>query len=275
MDFGQVETEFGRLKTRYEAGDLAEADLKAQLESLMVEDRLGRWWTKGYETGRWYYHDGEEWVPGDPPVSEFEPQDLTSRLPLLLTAGGWAAGAAFAGILLLFLSPAISWTLGGAVAGVGIGLALRRTRSAMGLREMSVVALGWALAGATLGGINGSYPALGFPFVALVYDLGVTWALGGLLTGLALRYMQPEFSWRQIVIVCIGWAIGGAVTLNLGGDLAAALGNAEGRYWWHGQHWVLPTLRWAYVVGGLIAGALGGAIGGWVMLWQLGAERRS
>ena len=67
MDFARVEAEFGRLKAQFEAGALTEAEFKAQLEELMIEDERGRWWILGYETGQWYVHDGERWVPQEPP----------------------------------------------------------------------------------------------------------------------------------------------------------------------------------------------------------------
>jgi formylglycine-generating enzyme required for sulfatase activity len=66
-DFSQVEAEFQKLKAQYEAGTLTEAEFKAQLEKLMLQDEQGRWWMIGYETCRWYYHDGKTWVRGEPP----------------------------------------------------------------------------------------------------------------------------------------------------------------------------------------------------------------
>lgn len=67
MNFPEVKAEFQRLKTQYDAGTLNEADFKARLQALMIEDEQGRWWVIGYETGQWYVHDGEQWVPGEPP----------------------------------------------------------------------------------------------------------------------------------------------------------------------------------------------------------------
>ena len=67
MDFARLEAEYGRLKAQFERGALTEADFKAQLEELMIEDEQGRWWILGYETGQWYVHDGEQWVQQEPP----------------------------------------------------------------------------------------------------------------------------------------------------------------------------------------------------------------
>ena len=67
MDFSQVEAEFQRLKGQFEAGTLTEEEFKAQLEELMIQDEEGKWWIIGYETGQWYYHDGDKWVQSKPP----------------------------------------------------------------------------------------------------------------------------------------------------------------------------------------------------------------
>jgi hypothetical protein len=67
MDFSQVAAEFSRLKAQYDAGTLSEADFKARLHDLMIQDGQDRWWMMGYETGHWYVHDGEHWVQSEPP----------------------------------------------------------------------------------------------------------------------------------------------------------------------------------------------------------------
>jgi hypothetical protein len=50
MDFYQVTAEFHKLKAQYDAGALAEADFKARLQDLMLQDEQGRWWMTGYGT---------------------------------------------------------------------------------------------------------------------------------------------------------------------------------------------------------------------------------
>jgi len=67
MDFAQVETKYKDLKTKYDAGAITEDEFKAQLEELMIQDEEGKWWMIGYETGQWYYHDGQKWVQSEPP----------------------------------------------------------------------------------------------------------------------------------------------------------------------------------------------------------------
>ena len=70
MLFGDAEREYRNLKAQFDAGQLSEADFRARLEEMMIEDDQGQWWSIGYETGKWYYHDGEQWVRGDPPAEK-------------------------------------------------------------------------------------------------------------------------------------------------------------------------------------------------------------
>jgi hypothetical protein len=69
MDFQQAEKRFRQLKNQFESGTLSEPEFKTQLEELMVQDERGDWWMIGYETERWYRHDGKAWVQTDPPGS--------------------------------------------------------------------------------------------------------------------------------------------------------------------------------------------------------------
>jgi hypothetical protein len=66
MDFSKVEAEFEKLKGQFAAGALTEAEFKARLQELMLQDEQGDWWMVGYETGEWYRHDGTNWVRDDP-----------------------------------------------------------------------------------------------------------------------------------------------------------------------------------------------------------------
>ena len=67
MDFQQAENKFKQLRAQFKAGELIEAEFKALLEALMVQDEEGSWWMIGFETEMWYRNDGEEWVRADPP----------------------------------------------------------------------------------------------------------------------------------------------------------------------------------------------------------------
>ena len=71
MDFPQkarkVEAEYQRLKGQVKASALTREEAEAQLKDLMIQDDEDRWWIIGYETGKWYYHDGEKWVQAELP----------------------------------------------------------------------------------------------------------------------------------------------------------------------------------------------------------------
>jgi formylglycine-generating enzyme required for sulfatase activity len=96
MDFSQVAAEFQKLKAQYDTGALSEAEFKARLQDLMIQDEQGRWWMIGYETGQWYVHDGKKWVRARPPVAA----PPATRPPLRLWL--WA-GAGIIGVVLLAL----------------------------------------------------------------------------------------------------------------------------------------------------------------------------
>lgn len=81
MDFSQVEAEFRRLRGQFEAGTLTEDEFKAQLQELMIQDKQGRWWMLGYETERWYYHDGQAWVQAEPPPLAKTPPEPAPSIP--------------------------------------------------------------------------------------------------------------------------------------------------------------------------------------------------
>jgi len=81
MDFRQAEQEYHRLKAQYDAGQLSEERMRAALSDLMVQDDQGRWWVLGYETGTWYVHDGEKWIPGEPPATATTAPTRTAAPP--------------------------------------------------------------------------------------------------------------------------------------------------------------------------------------------------
>jgi len=94
MEFAQVETKFKELKERYDAGGITEEEFKAQLEGLMIQDEQDRWWIIGYETGQWYYHDGEKWVQSEPPeiaARREQVEALCQEGTAALAAQDWSA----------------------------------------------------------------------------------------------------------------------------------------------------------------------------------------
>jgi hypothetical protein len=101
MDFAQVETKYKELKGKCDAGIISEEEFKAQLKELMIQDWKDNWWIIGYETGRWYYHDGEKWVQGKPPRIA----RLLAQLPILGIQWSWQTAAIVLLLALLGMIP--------------------------------------------------------------------------------------------------------------------------------------------------------------------------
>jgi len=253
MDFSQVEAEFERLKAQFEAGALTEAEFKAQLEELMIQDKQGRWWMIGYETGEWYYHDGEKWVLGEPPqveeIQRIEP-GYHEMEALLLTTIGWGIGFAIGAAVGAVIGWAMGWAITGAIGGLSTGLALQWTQSSVQWKQALMVACGWVISlpiGWTIHVTLGA--AIGWT-TGLIIGWAIAGAIGGLITGLALQRIELSIQRKQAVILASGWVVG----LTIG--------------WYIG--WLsAKTIGWG------IAGAITGAIGGGMMFWQVSRIRRS
>jgi hypothetical protein len=288
MDFAGVEAEFGRLKAQFERGALNEAEFKAKLEELMIEDEQGRWWILGYETGQWYVHDGEKWVQQDPPratpgpsarpgypgatevIPDAQPAPaaaapsrptLRQRLgrdgvSVLLITAGWLVFWGAAGFL-NFPPDAENWVVlavAGGIGGLITGLALRRTDPPSPWRKVAVVTAGGAVSWAIVASTAFRY----------LYDLkfGIPGVLGGLLggfiTSLALKWAQPSIHWKHVAIMTLGWVIGWAA----GGVLASDIR-------------IMNDWQATFTIAYALWGAIGGAVGGWVTFWQFREARQN
>jgi hypothetical protein len=67
MNFKDAEEKFKQIKSQFISGILSEAEFKARLEEMMIQDEEGKWWMIGFESGQWYFNDGTSWVRSDPP----------------------------------------------------------------------------------------------------------------------------------------------------------------------------------------------------------------
>ncbi len=65
--FKNVEKEFQQLKAEFNRKRLSEPDFKKKLKELRLQDKDGRFWTIGAQTGKWYFFDGNDWVESKPP----------------------------------------------------------------------------------------------------------------------------------------------------------------------------------------------------------------
>jgi hypothetical protein len=275
MDFARVEAEFGRLKAQFERGALTEEAFKAQLEELMIEDEQGRWWILGYETGRWYVHDGEQWVQQEPPraaprpsaarppypqatkvMPDAQPRPAAAapsrptlgqrlgrnELSVLLIAAGWLV--CFAPLGMIYRSGYTSWAymaIAGGVSGLITGLVLRRTEPPSPWKLVPLVTLGWIIGWA----IAEASP------VAFAIIPAIAGLVGGGITALALKWVHPSLQWKHVALVTLGWGIGWVVGWAIGAippSYGSTLSN---------------VLKYA------LYGGSGGAIGGWAMFRQL------
>ncbi|HDP93838.1 MAG TPA: hypothetical protein ENN40_00575 [Candidatus Aminicenantes bacterium] len=64
--FLQATQRYHDLKARLNAGEITVNDLKQALKKLMIVDSEGRYWMIGGKSGRWYRHDGTQWIQDDP-----------------------------------------------------------------------------------------------------------------------------------------------------------------------------------------------------------------
>ena len=289
MDFAGVEAEYRRLKAQVERGALTEAEFRAQLEELMIEDEQGRWWIVGYETGQWYVHDGEKWVQQEPPraapgppaarppypgaaeaMPDAQPRPaaaapsrrtLGQRLGrdgvsvVLITAGWlvcWGAGGG-----LYFIPSPGRWpilAIAGGAGGLITGLALRRTDPPTPWRTVPVVIAGWVAGWAIAASIMFRH----FYDRNLVIPGVLGGLVGGLITSLALKWAHPSVRWKHVALVTLGWGIGWTVGGALAGDIRIT-GSWEATF----------TIAYA------LWGAIGGAFGSWITFWQLREARQN
>ncbi len=66
--FREVENAFQVLRRRFREREIPRREFIDQLKKLRLRDDQGRFWMIGAQTGRWYYFDGREWTPAEPPA---------------------------------------------------------------------------------------------------------------------------------------------------------------------------------------------------------------
>ncbi|MGE5139449.1 MAG: tetratricopeptide repeat protein, partial [Rudaea sp.] len=75
MTLGSMESRFYELKGKLAVGLITEEEFKREMEKLRFQDRRGRWWMIGAQSGKWYSYDGTRWLPGQPPEPDEAPVD--------------------------------------------------------------------------------------------------------------------------------------------------------------------------------------------------------
>ncbi|HEX9018351.1 MAG TPA: caspase family protein [Anaerolineaceae bacterium] len=176
-------------------------------------------------------------------------------LPLvLITALGWAASFALGFILSNVYGSLLVGGIMGAVAGLLMGLALNKSGFPVTWQQILLLMLGWGVAFLLIWGTDA-------PLVMLFDHLGwdtrspfmgaIGGVVGGLATGLALRWRISTLRWQPVLIILLGWIAAGFVDVLL----FVGIDNAPSG---------IPIIAFAAFLGGVI-----GLIGSLVMASQL------
>ncbi len=95
LGFQKVEDEYLRLKGQFALGRITSEQFDAALKELMVQDAQGRYWLIGADSGKWYMHDGTDWVEAQPPTTDVSITPTEIQIParqssrtLLIAIGG-------------------------------------------------------------------------------------------------------------------------------------------------------------------------------------------
>lgn len=64
--FRQAQEKYFSLRGKFDTGHLSQEQFDAALRDLMLQDKQGRYWMIGADSGKWYYYDGAKWVADDP-----------------------------------------------------------------------------------------------------------------------------------------------------------------------------------------------------------------
>lgn len=146
---------------------------------------------------------------------------------------GWVMAGAI-GIVLSWafgdslIGDAMGWVIGGAIGGLMTGYALTLLKTPIQSKQVTVLALGWAINLAFFEAIVG---AIGETLnIALSWTLGwaIAGAIGGWVTGYALTLKQPQLQKKQLALmtlgIAMGWAIGGTIAGTMGDALSWTIG---------------------------------------------------
>ncbi|MBN1218672.1 MAG: hypothetical protein JXM69_07080 [Anaerolineae bacterium] len=66
INFAEVEKSVGELKKQLARNEIDEETLEKHLVEMIDLAEDGYYWMFGHESGRWYRHDGKQWVPDHP-----------------------------------------------------------------------------------------------------------------------------------------------------------------------------------------------------------------
>ena len=76
----EIEYLYKHLKYKLDVGEIASADMKAELKKMMIRDEDNRYWMLGNKSGGWYVYDGSAWNAADPYGHEETPLVLPPEM---------------------------------------------------------------------------------------------------------------------------------------------------------------------------------------------------
>jgi len=68
--FREVETAFLTLRRQFREKEISRREFIDRLKKLRLKDGQGRFWMIGAKSGKWYFFDGRDWIPSDPPSED-------------------------------------------------------------------------------------------------------------------------------------------------------------------------------------------------------------
>ena len=143
--------------------------------------------------------------------------------------------------------------IGGILSGLIVGVILRWINQAISWKNITVIAVGWGIAGLIGYILYNVYltTSIGNYYVHMI----VEGAIGGLIISEVLRRKQPPIGRQPAIIIAIGWAM---VTAGPSYLFYSVPGVMEVLFDSVGQNSSIFFIEGVF-----------GAIGGWVMFWQL------
>jgi hypothetical protein len=101
INFLEVERSVRHLQRQYVRGDIDEKTLEESLLELVDKAEDGQYWMFGHKTGRWYRHDGRQWVPRDPGELFVPLEQILSQDSLQTRWQGFSTGWFIVGLIIL------------------------------------------------------------------------------------------------------------------------------------------------------------------------------
>ena len=98
--FQKAEQEYFILRGKLQTGHITREEFEAALKEQMAQDAQCRYWILGINSGKWYVHDGKDWVQSEPPnasdapivaptppIAPPAPTRKSNRLPIIAALG--------------------------------------------------------------------------------------------------------------------------------------------------------------------------------------------